>query len=347
MPAVPPEVTLEQYQLRSTFFAEKIGVFGFFDFEKKINKLVADQEHLFTWNDRSNWGINEAAWKDLATNNLSPLKVFCHPRIVQQHPSLIRYYRSIALLPQKGMQAISTVSSIKEIEDGLKEVPSNKVINVVVTLNELMSSIISLTPGFNSEKITGMMYATAGTTIDGSWRNQIGTEGERVIRSLLVKALYENKEIAAILDKSDTSFTLTEWNQKYGDPSTTVTNVKSIIVRNGASMYFSSEPDVTFADSNGTIKGAIEIKAGIDPAGALERLGAMFKSFDNVLSTSPDAKTILVASCITPEVETRLRETNTVSQTFITTDLINNKSGRGLKFTNSARSIMGLIDSRF
>ena len=346
MPAVPAEVILEQYQLRSTFFAEKLGDFGFFDFEKKVQKIIDDQKDLFNWDNRLKWGVSDDAWNEILSKKMDPLSIFCHPRIISHHPKLIRYYRSVALLPQKGMQSISSVSAIKEIEEGKRNVPQEKVLNVVCTLNALVSSIITLTPDIDSKKISGMMYSTAGTTIDGSWRNQIGAEGERVIRSLLVKSLFENSEIRAIVDKNDCSFTLQEWIDKYGDPVGTVTEIKSVVASNGASMYFSSEPDVTFMDASGKVCGAVEIKAGIDPAGALERLGAMFKSFDNVLAQTPDAETILVATCITGEVESRLRESNAVSKIFITTDVINDKSGRGTKFSNSARAIMGLVNKR-
>ncbi|MEM1259628.1 MAG: hypothetical protein AAGH81_13930, partial [Bacteroidota bacterium] len=86
--------------------------------------------------------------------------------------------------------------------------------------------------------------------------------------------------------------------------------------------------------------------AGIDPAGALERLGAMFKSFDNVLAVTPSATTILVATCITDEVDARLRESNAVKQTYITTDIINNKSGKAKKLANTIRGVLGLISKR-
>lgn len=346
MPSVPAEVILEQYQLRSTFFAEKLSDFGFFDFERKINKIIYDQEDLFCWDERHKWGISENAWVEIASKGITPLSIFCHPRIVSHHPRLIRYYRSVALLPQKGMQSISSVSSIKDIEDGKKNVPQGKISNIVTTLNELVSSIITLNPDIDSKKILGMMYATAGTTIDGSWRNQIGTEGERVVRSILVKSLFENDEIRAIVNKKDNSFVVDEWQEKYGDVVSAVTEIKTIIANNGSSILFSSEPDITFMDASGKINGAVEIKAGIDPAGALERLGAMFKSFDNILSVTPKAHTILVATCLTEEVSARLRESNTVRNIFITTDVINNKSGRGIKFSNSCRAIMGLVDKR-
>ena len=169
MPAVPTEVVLEQYQLRSTFFAEKLNDFGFFSFERKVKKIIKDQGDLFNWDERLDWGISQDAWGEIESKGIPPLSIFCHPRIVSQHPSLIRYYRSVALLPQKGMQSISSVSAIKEIEEGERSVPQGKISNVVTTLNELVSSIISLTHDIDSKKIMGMMYSTAGTTIDGSW----------------------------------------------------------------------------------------------------------------------------------------------------------------------------------
>ena len=75
-------------------------------------------------------------------------------------------------------------------------------------------------------------------------------------------------------------------------------------------------------DPEGDIVGIIEIKAGLDPAGALERLGAMFKSFESTLSEYPEAVTILVASCITKEVDNRLNASMVVRQKYITTDIL-------------------------
>lgn len=346
MPVVPKEVILEQYQLRSTFFAKKLNELGFFGYKSKIGKIIKTQGDTFDWSNKMDWSISDIAWDNTELCSVHPLYVFCHPRILKQHPQLLRYYRSIVLLPQKGLQNIAGIGSVKEIEAGKKDISDDKIERIVTTLNSLMSSIISLSDNINKEKLSGMMYATAGTTIDGSWRNQIGSEGERVIRSVLVKSLIENKEVIALTDKNDISYTVEEWQKSIGIPLETVNLMKSVVSQNGATLLFSSEPDVTILNNKGDTVGAMEIKAGIDPAGALERLGAMFKSFDNVLSVSPNAKTILVATCITDEVEARLREANSVNQIFITTDIINNKSGRAVKLANNVRGIMGLIEQR-
>ena len=68
--------------------------------------------------------------------------------------------------------------------------------------------------------------------------------------------------------------------------------------------------------------GMIEVKGGTDPAGALERYGAAKKSFEQTLRHSPDAKTILVASCLTSEVEERIRQDATISYYFNLTEVI-------------------------
>ena len=62
------------------------------------------------------------------------------------------------------------------------------------------------------------------------------------------------------------------------------------------------EPDIAFR-RNDRLIATIEIKGGTDPAGALERLGAMSKSF---AETPPGCVNFLVAGVITPEMQTRL-----------------------------------------
>ena len=92
----------------------------------------------------------------------------------------------------------------------------------------------------------------------------------------------------------------------------------------------------------GAIVGIIEIKSGLDPAGALERLGAMFKSFENTLAEYPDAVTILVASCITKEVDKRLNASMSVRQRYLTTDITSSEAEKR-KFVNRLRVIMQLV----
>lgn len=72
----------------------------------------------------------------------------------------------------------------------------------------------------------------------------------------------------------------------------------------------------------------IEIKGGKDPAGALERLGAMQKSFDATLAK---CKKILIAGVVTSEMRSRLDKIGDV-KVFIFDDLLNDEEWNA--FTN-------------
>ena len=165
----------------------------------------------------------------------------------------------------------------------------------------------------------------------------IGAEGERVIRKIIFNELFAHDEISSVENKKDVLTEIAQWDAN-GD----IDDVKKLHLINGYSILFSSEPDVTMYNDAGAIVGIIEIKSGLDPAGALERLGAMFKSFENTLAEYPDAVTILVASCITKEVDKRLNASMSVRQRYLTTDITSSEAEKR-KFVNRLRVIMQLV----
>jgi hypothetical protein len=341
MPKIPESVTKEQYLLKSTFFYNRLDS-GYFNLFMKVKKFVNIEGATLDWDKRHEWGITEEAWKIIEGAKISPALIFTHPKVLKLNPNFLKFYRSVALLPQKGLKSFSKVSSVDNIEAGkidTNRISASTISKLTIALNEVASVIISLSKGLNEKKLEGMMYATAGTNIDGSWRNQIGAEGERVIRTIILNGLLENNEVTSFIDKSNDTV---EIHSKEAEPlKNDIDLVKTINCINGYSVHFSSEPDVTMYNPEGAIVGVIEIKAGLDPAGALERLGAMFKSFENTLAEYPNAVTILVASCITNEVSNRLSASMVVRQTFITTNITSNDSEKR-KFVNRLRVIMGL-----
>ncbi len=342
MPKVPESITKEQYLLKSTFFYNKLKSNGYFKLFVSVRKLARIEGDKLTW-DKEKWNIGEDAWNMLQKNSIPPMLVFVHPKVLKLNPTFLKYYRSVAMIPQKGLKALSHVSNVDTIESG--EVDSNRlnaetVSKLTKAINEVVSLVVQLAVEINEREIEGMMFATAGTNIDGSWRNQIGAEGERVIRRIIVNGLLGHNEVSSFVNKDNDVIEIE-------DSETIVENidlVKTVNLTNGYSVYFSSEPDVTMYNSEGDIVGVIEIKAGLDPAGALERLGAMFKSFENTLAEYPNAVTILIASCITTEVDNRLNASMVVRQKYITTN-ITSKESEKRKFVNRLRVIMKLAKS--
>lgn len=342
MPKVPNSVVKESYLLKSTFFYNRLRTEGYFSLFAQIKKYSKVEGGNLQWNSLDEWHISHEAWKIITENDIQPILVFVHPKVLQLNPQFLKYYRSVAMIPQKGLKAISGVSNVDGIEGGEVEagrLSQKQVERLVQSVNETMSMVVSLASDINEKKLEGMMYATAGTKIDGSWRNSIGAEGERVIRRIILHDLLTHSEVTSVVDKDNQIHSVSGWN--IGDDFDCI---KVINLVNGYSILFSSEPDVTMYDGSGAIVGVIEIKSGLDPAGALERLGAMFKSFENTLAEYPNAVTILVASCITDEVESRLGASMLVRQKYITTNITSNEHEKR-KFVNRIRTIVKLVNA--
>lgn len=344
MAKVPDSVAKEQYLLKSTFFYNRLNTNGYFSLFFKVKKFIKVEGERLDWSKRSELNISEEAWKIIESSGISPALVFVHPKVLKLNPIFLKFYRSTAMLPQKGLGTISKVGNLDSIEKGKVDsckIKAENILKLTKTINEVLSLVVTFASDLTERKLEGMMYATAGTNIDGSWRNQIGAEGERVIRTIILNGLLNNSEVTSIIDKANNTIEISsEEISKYLQD---IDLIKIINLVNGYSVYFSSEPDVTLFNPKGDIVGVIEIKAGLDPAGALERLGAMFKSFENTLSEYPSAVTILIASCITNEVENRLRASMVVRQVYITTDITANDSKKR-KFVNSLRVIMKLAN---
>lgn len=341
MPKVPSEIISEQYQLRATFFSnslEKFDYLGLFDF---VKNNLSSLDASITWGDVSRFGVNEDVFNRLKAENYSPCQHFCHPNVLLSNPRYLVYYRCISAFSQKGLKSVSGVSSVDKLEQSAGTMNSKQATAIAKAINENLSAIYSIALP-EQEKLKGLMYATAGTSIDGSWRNKIGTEGERVIRTLFLKTLLENSEIVSVTKKNGDEIGSGDLSIQWLDENTPL--LASALLSNGSVIQFGSEPDIKLIDHNARVVGGVEIKAGIDPAGALERLGAMMKSFENIRAEATNAETILVASCITDEVDQRLRNMSGV-RTFITTDVMQNTRKQGTKLINIMRAALGLTGS--
>ena len=116
---------------------------------------------------------------------------------------------------------------------------------------------------------------------------------------------------------------------RVGEASTMTTDASALLLeanrlnyRLRSAFLFSSEPDISLLNKQGTTVGVIEVKGGADPAGALERYGAAKKSFEESRRINAQVKTILVASCITSEVQTRIQQDPAISHYFNLTEML-------------------------
>lgn len=307
------------YRLRSTFFYRKLHELGFVSFRDQINALV-ELEDNYDWTSHNEWNISPTAWEFVAGISLSPVRVFAHPRVLIEQPQLIAYYRGLAVLSQKAVSRLAFGIQSYEAGKSRRPLPHKRAVELCQLFNAHISTIIDSTLVFSEKDLDALLYASAGSQIDGSWRNAIGAEAEMVVRQMIISALAREGYIVAYLDKDNRPVRDVSAQDVLEHPG----DYHGVLLSNRTSILFGTEPDMTFRRADGRVLGALEVKGGKDPAGALERYGAAKKTFDELrhMEDDPDIHTIFLASCITPEVEVRIRQDKTITTFFNLTEIL-------------------------
>ena len=165
--------------------------------------------------------------------------------------------------------------------------------------NAAISSIIEGSSQWTLENGYRNIIATMGIGLDGTFRNLIGQDAEQLVKTR-IKDWLDGRKLILESNAEQSLFELPD----------------------GYSMRYSSEPDIEFRqvkDGQSTIVATIEIKGGKDSAGALERLGAIQKSFKE---TPPSSMNMLIAGVVTPEMQDRLDSLG-LKRIFLLDDLMN------------------------
>ena len=284
---------LHDAQIRSALISERIRQRT----DLALRELIAQYQEALTFHPLDDLMISEQAWRHVETSGIEPKLVFAHPEVLRNHPTVSQYYRGLALLPRKRVSDIA--GSVDSWEDGTRKtpIPEQRSKDVARLYNAVISSIIEGAANWTLENGYRNIIATMGIGLDGTFRNIIGRDAEDLIRNR-IKSWLGSRRLIIEHNDEETEFRLP----------------------NGYSMRYGSEPDIRFQQEQYGITqvvATIEIKGGKDPAGALERLGAMQKSFEE---TPPNCVNMLVAGVITPEMESRL-ENMGVSKVFLLDDL--------------------------
>ena len=161
----------------------------------------------------------------------------------------------------------------------------------------MISSLIEGAAGWTLENGYRNIIANMGISLDGAIRNRIGQDAEDLVKSRIL-----------------------DWLSVQGLIVQAARRGSEFTLRGGYAMRYGSEPDIEFrrsAGSDAPVIATIEIKGGTDPAGALERLGAIQKSFEQ---TPPGCVNILIAGVITAEMEDRLNALG-ITRRYLLSDL--------------------------
>lgn len=243
----------------------------------KIRDFVNGLADQYDYTTRADMMISEAAWHHVLASNIEPHQVFAHPDLLREHPEVSLYYRGLALLSLKRVKRVSDVKGW-ETRSRTQPVPPERALSVCRLYNSVISSIIEGTSHWTLENGYRNILSTLGITLDGMFRNVIGRDAEELIKTKIIDWLQEENLIVRRVSA-----------RKLALPRATL-------------MVYGSEPDILFTRDHGHLA-SIEIKGGKDPAGALERLGAMQKSFTE---TPVQCQNFLVAGVVTQEMQARL-----------------------------------------
>lgn len=254
-----------------------------------LDRLMIDQEV---------WGYA------VSEKRYNPKIIFCHPDILLSNPITSLYYRGVSGLSLKA--ARNYFGTIDGLEAGRKgaRLDKNKALRMTQTYNTFICSIIKNSTDWTLENGHRTIVATLGITLDGIMRNKVGAIAEERIRSLIVEWVTKQNLVA----------TSTSGVGYLDDPLPKVFALKEGIV-----MSFSAEPDVSFQRETGNSRdllAVVEIKGGIDPAGALERYGAATKSFQHAVKASSRCRNFYLAAVYTPELERRIEADRLVDKYF-------------------------------
>lgn len=252
--------------------------------------------------------IDEEAWNKITDKMIDPKYAFCHPDILLYNPKTSIYYRGSCTLSIKSTK--DYVGAIENLEKGniRARFDKEKALKMAQTYNKFISFIIRNTDNWTLGDSGRSVIATMGITLDGTYRNKVGQLAEDRIRNLIVQRLSEKKLIERII--SEDEYVL----------------AKDILMR------FAPEPDVSFIHG-GTLLAVVEIKGGIDTAGALERYGAAKKSFEEAVKQNSHCDTYYLSAAITTTLTDRVNVDRLVNQMYNLVDILSDSNIESKFFT--------------
>ena len=265
----------------------------------KLQKLIAGFKQRLSFRSRDDLMISPAAWRYVKSSGIDPRQVFAHPNLLCHHPEASEYYRGIALLSRKRVAAIVTSVDAWEAPERKSQPEEDKCKEVARLYNTVISSIIEGATGWTIDNGYRNIIANMGIALDGSIRNLIGQDAENIVKDR-IRDWLDGRGLIIKRDNRGIEYALPR----------------------GYSMYYGSEPDIEFK-RNGNVISTIEIKGGTDPAGALERLGAVQKSFE---ATPLGSTNLLVAGIVTAEMEQRLNSLG-IRKYFLLDDVTHDGKG--------------------
>jgi hypothetical protein len=322
------ELLDKQYQLRGEHLCKRAKSMA--DLEQYLKGMRGG----LPWRNRQDWAIEEEAWKRVQSWNEPPERVFCHPDIIQKEPRLVAYYRHMACLSRKAVGQL--LKDPKRWEEGA-QLNAEDAAQLARLLNKCISRLVTVAERFQVLRIAAL--ANFGAELNGAWRNLVGIRATNVVKRLLVSELlksgYLEKTVLPEEFQVDSPGDLPDAEEHVWS------KLKSVQCNNGCYIRFGSEPDIAILDLEEKYLGAIEIKGGLDPAGAQERYGAALKSFEKVRKENKNAVTILLMGSMTEQVAQQAGNSDLINYHWHLEEIVSGSGKKREEFINIVIHTLG------
>ena len=226
------------------------------------------------------------------------LFVFATVELIRKHPEFKEYFREQSGIPTKRIG-----QQLKGLRGECRETAW------VEFVNSVCSRIIKEKKEWNQGYHDLLAASSRVVSLDGTMRNRVGQEAESKVKNKLVTWLQEKELVEKSIGKNE------------------------YLLINDITLKFASEPDIGFYRGTFLKKekliAIVEIKGGKDPAGALERIGALEKTMNEVPN---ECWRFAILGVTTKSMNERL-ENLKLSDRFDLEKLLVNENGEWDKFT--------------
>jgi hypothetical protein len=323
---------------RGRFFALNLARHGFDEILDQIEALAREAD-LESWRDSAQrLGLDPRALDVLDRIPVPYPYYFCDPAQLTLNPTLVAYYRNVAMVSSKVMRGIGFDTAPHEAGMALS---ADKAEQLAMYFNSTVSALMVENPTL----VTGrrhfeMMFTNLGESIGGSWRNEVGRLAYVEVVGMLLRYLHDKGCLSSVaydlkgaldIEGEGNNEELTARDQLMDDGDDFLARLeemeanrvvyKTISLRNGSELRLNRQiewiddqglshkigPDLSaFSGADALVWGG-ELKGGADPAGSDEHWKTATRAFERILNAAeqtgrPKPKLSFIATILVDRV---------------------------------------------
>jgi hypothetical protein len=322
---------------RGQFFALNLARLGFDSIPDQVEAIARDADPE-VWREAAlRLGIDSQA---LDVLNRVPVRYpfyFCDPAQLVKSPTLVAYYRNVAMVSAKVMRGIGLDTVSHEAGQPL---PEDKAEQLAQYFNSTVSARVIGNPSLvTNRRHIETVFSNLGESIGGSWRNEVGRLAYAEVIGGFLRYLHDKGHLSTVSydlkgplvieEDAEEEFIAKDYLLTDGpdfpaqlaEIETNRVVYKTIALRNNHELLLNRQiewidlegasykigPDLSAFSTSDVLTWAGELKGGADPAGSDEHWKTATRAFDRILDAvektgRPKPKLSFVATILVDRV---------------------------------------------